>query len=57
LVVNNKSGSTTSIGTDGTAQALNVGSLGEGRDYNVKVIVPYLAIDQETVIKGKGISK
>ena len=57
MVVDNKSGSTTAIGTDGTAQTLNVGSLGEGRDYTVKVVVRDLATGQETVIKGEGISK
>ena len=57
MVVDNKSGSTTAIGTDGTAQTLNVGSLGEGRDYTVKVVVRDLATGQETVIRGEGISK
>jgi len=56
-VVDNRSGSTTAIGTDGTAQTLNVGSLGVGRDYTVKVVVRDLATGQETVIKGEGISK
>jgi hypothetical protein len=57
MVVDNKTGSTTAMGTDGTAQTLNVGSLGEGRDYTVKVVVRDLATGQETVIKGEGISK
>jgi hypothetical protein len=57
MVVDNKSGSTTSIGTDGSAQTLNVGSLGEGRDYTVSVVVRDLATGQETVIRGEGISK
>ena len=57
MVVDNKSGSTTAIGTDGTAQTLNVGSLGEGRDYTVSVVVRDLATGQETVIRGEGISK
>ena len=57
IVRDNKSGSTTAIGTDGTAQTLNVGSLGEGRDYTVSVVVRDLATGQETVIKGEGISK
>ena len=56
-VVDSKSGSTTAIGTDGTAQTLNVGSLGVGRDYTVKVVVRDLATGQETVIKGEEISK
>ena len=56
-VVDNRSGSTTAIGTDGTAQTLNVGSLGVGRDYTVKVVVRDLATGQETVIKGEEISK
>ena len=55
-VVDNKSGSTTSIGTDGSAQTLNV-EVGVGRDYTVKVVVRDLASGQETVIKGEGISK
>jgi len=57
MVVDNKSGSTTAIGTDGSAQTLNVGSLGEGRDYTVSVVVRDLATGQETVIRGEGISK
>ena len=57
IVRDNKSGSTTAIGTDGTAQTLNVGSLGEGRDYTVSVVVRDLATGQETVIKGEEISK
>ena len=56
-VVDNRSGSTTAIGTDGTAQTLNVGSLGVGRNYTVKVVVRDLATGQETVINGDGISK
>ena len=57
IVRDNRSGSTTAIGTDGTAQTLNVGSLGAGRDYTVSVVVRDLATGQETVIKGEGISK
>ncbi len=57
IVRDNKSGSTTAIGTDGSAQTLNVGSLGEGRDYTVSLVVRDLATGQETVIKGEGISK
>jgi hypothetical protein len=57
IVRDNKSGSTTAIGTDGSAQTLNVGSLGAGRDYTVSVVVRDLATGQETVIKGEGISK
>jgi hypothetical protein len=57
IVRDNKSGSTTAIGTDGTAQTLNVGSLGSGRDYTVSVVVRDLATGQETVISGEGISK
>jgi hypothetical protein len=57
MVVDNKTGSTTAIGTDGTAQTLNVGSLGTGRDYTVSVVVRDLATGQETVIRGEGISK
>ena len=55
IVRDNKSGSTTAIGTDGSAQTLNVGSLGAGRDYTVSVVVRDLATGQETVIKGEGI--
>ena len=55
-VVDNKSGSTTAIGTDGSAQTLNV-EVGVGRDYTVKVVVRDLASGQETVINGEGISK
>jgi len=57
IVRDNKSGSTTAIGTDGSAQTLNVGSLGSGRDYTVSVVVRDLATGQETVISGEGISK
>jgi hypothetical protein len=57
IVRDNRSGSTTAIGTDGTAQTLNVGSLGAGRDYTVSVVVRDLATGQETVIKGESISK
>jgi hypothetical protein len=57
MVVDNKTGSTTAMGTDGTAQTLNVGSLGTGRDYTVSVVVRDLATGQETVIKGEGITK
>ena len=57
IVVDNKTGSTTAIGTDGSAQTLTVGSLGAGRDYTVKVVVRDLATGQETVIKGEGITK
>jgi hypothetical protein len=57
IVRDNKSGSTTAIGTDGTAQTLNVESLGTGRDYTVSVVVRDLATGQETVISGEGISK
>jgi len=56
-VVDSRSGSTTAIGTDGTAQTLNVGSLGVGRDYTVAVVVRDLATGNETVIRGDGISK
>jgi hypothetical protein len=56
-VVDSRSGSTTAIGTDGTAQTLNVGSLGVGRDYTVKVVVRDLATGNETIISGEGISK
>jgi hypothetical protein len=56
-VVDSRSGSTTAIGTDGTAQTLNVSSLGVGRDYTVSVVVRDLATGNETVIRGDGISK
>ena len=57
MVVDKQSGSTTAIGTDGTAQTLNVGSLGADRDYTVKVVVRDLATGQETVINGQDITK
>ena len=57
MVVDKQSGSTTAIGTDGTAQTLNVGSLGADRDYTVRVVVRDLATGQETVINGQDITK
>jgi hypothetical protein len=57
MVVDKASGSTTAIGTDGTAQTLSVGSLGADRDYTVKVVVRDLATGQETVINGQDITK
>ena len=57
MVVDNRTGSTTGIGTDGTAQTLNVDSLGVGRDYTVSVVIRDFATGQETVIKGEGITK
>jgi hypothetical protein len=52
LMVTDKNGSTTAIGTDGSAQTLNVGSLGATGDYTVKVVVRDLATGQETTING-----
>jgi hypothetical protein len=57
MVVDKASGSSTAIGTDGTAQTLNVDSLGAGRDYTVRVVVRDLATGQETVINGQDIVK
>jgi len=57
MVVDKKTGSTTAIGTDGTAQTLNVSSLGADRDYTVRVVVRDLATGQETVINGQDISR
>jgi hypothetical protein len=57
MVVDSRTGSTTGIGTDGTAQTLNVGSLGVGRDYTVSVVVRDLATGQETILRGEGITK
>ena len=57
MVVDKQSGSTTAIGTDGTAQTLSVGSLSAERDYSVKVVVRDLATGQETVISGQDITK
>jgi hypothetical protein len=57
MVVDKASGSTTAIGTDGTAQTLNVGSLGADRDYTVRVVVRDLATGQETIINGQDITK
>jgi hypothetical protein len=51
-MVTDKNGSTTAIGTDGSAQTLNVSSLGATGDYTVKVVVRDLATGQETTIKG-----
>jgi hypothetical protein len=52
LMVTDKNGSTTSIGTDGSAQTVDVASLGATGDYTVKVVVRDLATGQETIIKG-----
>ena len=52
LMVTDKNGSTTAIGTDGSAQTLSVGSLGATGDYTVKVVVRDLATGQETTING-----
>ena len=52
LMVTDKNGSTTAIGTDGSAQTLNVSSLGATGDYTVKVVVRDLATGQETTING-----
>ena len=57
MVVDKASGSTTAIGTDGTAQTLNVDSLSAGRDYSVSVVFRDLATGQETVISGQDITK
>jgi hypothetical protein len=57
MVVDKASGSTTAIGTDGTAQTLNVGSLGADSDYTLRVVVRDLATGQETVINGQDITK
>jgi hypothetical protein len=51
-MVTDKNGSTTAIGTDGSAQTLNVSSLGAEGDYTVRVVVRDLATGQETTING-----
>jgi hypothetical protein len=55
LMVTDKNGSTTAIGTDGSAQTVDVASLGASGDYTVKVVVRDLATGQETVINGSNL--
>jgi len=57
MVVDKKTGSTTAIGTDGSAQTLDVNSLGSNNDYEVKLVLRDLATGQETTIYGETINK
>ena len=57
MVVDKKTGSTTAIGTDGSAQTLDVNSLGSSSDYEVKLVLRDLATGQETTIYGQTITK
>jgi len=57
MVVDKKTGSTTAIGTDGSAQTLDVNSLGSNSDYEVKLVLRDLATGQETTIYGQTITK
>jgi hypothetical protein len=57
MVVDKKTGSTTAIGTDGSAQTLDVNSLGSNSDYEVKLVLRDLATGQETTIYGETINK
>jgi hypothetical protein len=57
MVVDKKTGSTTAIGTDGSAQTLDVNSLGSSSDYEVKLVLRDLATGQETTIYGETINK
>jgi len=57
MVVDKKTGSTTAIGTDGSAQTLDVNSLGSNSNYEVKLVLRDLATGQETTIYGETINK
>jgi hypothetical protein len=57
MVVDKKTGSTTAIGTDGSAQTLDVNSLGSNSEYTVKLVLRDLATGQETTIYGETITK
>jgi hypothetical protein len=57
MVVDKKTGSTTAIGTDGSAQTLDVNSLGSNSNYEVKLVLRDLATGQETTIYGETITK
>jgi len=57
MVVDKKTGSTTAIGTDGSAQTLDVNSLGSSSEYEVKLVLRDLATGQETTIYGQTINK
>jgi hypothetical protein len=57
MVVDKKTGSTTSIGTDGSAQTIDVNSLGSNSEYTVKLVLRDLATGQETTIYGETITK
>lgn len=57
MVVDKKTGSTTAIGTDGSAQTIDVNSLGANNNYEVKLVLRDLATGQETTIYGETITK
>jgi len=57
MVVDKKTGSTTAIGTDGSAQTIDVNSLGSSSEYTVKLVLRDLATGQETTIYGQTITK
>jgi hypothetical protein len=57
MVVDKKTGSTTAIGTDGSAQTIDVNSLGSNNEYLVKLVLRDLATGQETTIYGETITK
>jgi len=57
MVVDKKTGSTTAIGTDGSAQTIDVNSLGSNSEYTVKLVLRDLATGQETTIYGQTINK
>jgi hypothetical protein len=57
MVVDKKTGSTTAIGTDGSAQTIDVNSLGSSSEYTVKLVLRDLATGQETTIYGETINK
>jgi hypothetical protein len=57
MVVDKKTGSTTAIGTDGSAQTIDVNSLGSNSEYTVKLVLRDLATGQETTIYGETINK
>jgi len=57
MVVDKKTGSTTAIGTDGSAQTIDVNSLGSNSTYEVKLVLRDLTTGQETTIYGQTINK
>lgn len=57
MVVDKKTGSTTAVGTDGSAQTIDVNSLGSNSEYTVKLVLRDLATGKETTIYGETINK